>query len=53
MPPTRRTRLQRLLFTPTLMKIPEEIIKEPILRALVALEGKQGSNLFNSRLHSD
>jgi hypothetical protein len=33
------------------MEIPKEIIKEPFLGALVALEGKQGSNFFNSRLH--
>ncbi len=53
MPPACRARFQGLLFTPTLMEIPEEVIEEPFLRTLMALEGKQGSNFFNSRLHGN
>jgi hypothetical protein len=50
-PPTCWASLQGLFLAPPLMEVPEEIVKEPFLRTLVALEGKQGSNFFDTRLH--
>jgi len=50
-PPTRQAPLLGFLRPQPMMKLTQEIIEIPFLRALVALEGKQGSDFFNGRLH--